>query len=177
MVWLIFLPQVTLESTNINFVTDTIDGITANFYDFDPSANMDTRQRITIPEGGVVAFSLQWDDPFFTTNGVDTDLDVFLLNAAGEIQNVFNLNGEEVKGSVDDNISSNTPLEFFQFTNNTQQTDFDIAIALSNGTEPARIKYIPFGLGFNPATIYQEFATNSPTIFGQQAATNSQSPT
>ena len=71
--------------------------------------------------------------------------------------------------------SNQTPLEIFGFENTTGQTDFDVAIGFSNGSEPGRIKYIPFGLGgpnADPATIYQEFATNSSTIFGHPAATN-----
>jgi Ca2+-binding RTX toxin-like protein len=45
-------------------------------------------------------------------------------------------------------------------------------IQLYAGPAPGRIKYIPFGLGSNPAAIYHEFATNSPTIFGHATATN-----
>ena len=158
--------NIAYESANINFASDTIDGITGNFYDFDPSDKVDTRQLITIPNGDGVEFDFQWDDPFYTTNGVDTDLDIYLINAT---------TGEIVASSAEKNISSQTPFESFFFENNTDQTDFEVAIKLFDGPEPGRIKYIPFGLGgFNsdPATIYQEFATNSPTIFGQPAAIN-----
>ncbi len=158
--------NIAYESANINFASDTIDGITGNFYDFDPSDKVDTRQLITIPNGDGVNLDFQWDDPFYTTNGVDTDLDIYLLNAT---------TGEIVASSAEDNISSQTPFESFFFENNTDQTDFEVAIELFDGPKPGRIKYIPFGLGgFNsdPATIYQEFATNSSTIFGQPAASN-----
>ncbi|MEO0842523.1 MAG: subtilase, partial [Cyanobacteria bacterium J06643_5] len=156
--------NIAYESTNINFASDTIDGISGNFYDFDPSSNTDTRQRITIPDGEEITISFQWDDPFFTTSGVDTDLDILLLNAA---------TGEIVADSIDDNISNQTPSEFFSFTNNTGQTDFDIAIELLAGPEPGRIKYIPFDLSSDdPSEIYQEFATNSSTVFAHPAANN-----
>ena len=154
------------ESVDINFETDTISGLTGNFYDFDPSANVDTRQRITISNGGIATFSLQWDDPFFTTNGVDTDLNIVLLNGA---------TGEILDGSFNNNIINQTPSELFRFENTTGQTDFDVMIQLANGSEPEHIKYIPFDLGVlnsDPDTIYQEFATNSSTIFGHPAATN-----
>ena len=155
------------ESTNINFETDTIGGITGNFYDFDPNGNVDTRQRITIPQSEQqILLSFQWDDPFFTTSGVDTDLNIYLINAA---------TGDIVATSAGDNISNQTPSEFLVFQNDTGQTDFDVAIELSNGPEPGRIKYIPFGLGSNSDAIYQEFATNSSTIFGSQAAANASS--
>ncbi|MEM7580722.1 MAG: cadherin domain-containing protein, partial [Cyanobacteria bacterium P01_A01_bin.80] len=156
--------NIAYESTNINFGSDTIEGTSGNFYDFDPSSNTDTRQRITIPDGDKITLSFQWDDPFFTTNGVDTDLDIFLLNAA---------TGEIVASSEEDNISNQTPSEFFSFTNNTGQTDFDVAIELLAGPEPGRIKYIPFDLSSdNPSEIYQEFATNSSTVFAHPAAKN-----
>ena len=156
--------NIAYESTNINFGSDTIEGTSGDFYDFDPSSNTDTRQRITIPDGDKITLSFQWDDPFFTTNGVDTDLDIFLLNAA---------TGEIVASSEEDNISNQTPSEFFSFTNNTGQTDFDVAIELLAGPEPGRIKYIPFDLSSdNPSEIYQEFATNSSTVFAHPAAKN-----
>ncbi|MBV6626142.1 MAG: S8 family serine peptidase [Rivularia sp. (in: Bacteria)] len=151
--------DIAYESTDINFET-----IGQNlFYDFDPSANVDVTQRITIPFGRQVRLSFQWDDPFFTRNGVDTDLDIFLINPA---------TGNIVAQADNNNIANQTPSEFLVFENNTFQTDFDVAIRLFDGPEPGRIKYIPFDLSSNPDDIYQEFATNSSTIFAHPAATN-----
>ena len=155
--------NIAYESTEINFTSDS-EGVFINqFYDFDLSAGVDSRQTITIPLNGEVRISLQWDDPFFTTNGVDTNLDIFLLNAT---------DSSVVAGSAIDNITTKKPSEFFSFTNNTSQTEFEVVITLADGVAPERIKYIPFGLGSNPNTIYQEHQTNSPTIFGHAAATN-----
>lgn len=152
--------DIAYESTQINFVPDPVfNGVFS--YDFDPSAGVDTRQRITIPNNRLLRLSLQWDDPFFTTNGVDTDIDVFLLDPSGNI----------VASSLDFNITNQTPVEFLVFNNNTGQTNFDVLITLFDGPEPERLKYIPFGIGSNASTIYQEFATNSPTVFSHPAAT------
>jgi len=151
--------NIAYESTDINFET-----FGSNlFYDFDPSADVDISQRITIPNGSRVQLSFQWDDPFFTTNGVDTNLDIGLFNPS---------TGNFVAISTDDNIANQTPSEFLAFTNNTGQTDFDVVILLTAGPEPGRMKYVPFGLGSNPLAIYQEFATNSPEIFSHHAAIN-----
>ncbi|MEO0932926.1 MAG: cadherin domain-containing protein, partial [Cyanobacteria bacterium J06641_2] len=50
---------------------------------------------------------------------------------------------------------------------------FDVAIELLAGPEPGRIKYIPFDLSSDdPSEIYQEFATNSSTVFAHPAANN-----
>ncbi len=159
--------NIAYESTGFDTASDSIGPLVdATFYDFDPSAEVDTRQRITIPNGAQVQFSLQWDDPFFTNGGVDTDVDVFLVNST---------TNEIVAASFLDNIAAQAPQEFFTFTNNTGQTDFDIMLQLFDGPAPGRIKYIPFGLGgfeADPSAIYQEFATNSSTIFAHPAAAN-----
>jgi Ca2+-binding RTX toxin-like protein len=152
--------DVAYESTQVDFVPDpVVSGFSS--YDFNPGAGVDTRQRITVPNGSQLRLSLQWDDPFFTTNGVDSDVDVYLLNP----------NGNVVARSIEDNIANQTPVEFLVFNNNTGQTNFDVLITLFDGPEPERLKYIPFGIGSNANNIYQEFATNSPTVFAHPAAT------
>ena len=155
--------DIAYESTNINLASDSIDSISGQFYDFDLSSGVDTRQRITIPKNSRIRLSLQWDDPFYTSNGVDTDLDVLLVNGT---------TGSIVEQSTNNNISNQTPSEFLVFANDTGQTNFDVLIRKKSGVTPGRIKYIPFGIGYNPVNIYQEHGTNSPTIFGHQAANN-----
>jgi uncharacterized repeat protein (TIGR01451 family) len=148
------------ESTNINFVADPGNQF-GTVYDFDPSGNVDTRQLITIPNGGEFRPSLQWDDPFFTASGVDTDID-FALVVAGT--------NTVVAVSDDNSIQNQTPSEFISFTNTTANTQFELIIARFAGPNPGRLKYIDFG----GATI-AEHATNSSTIFGHAAAANAMS--
>ncbi|GET35368.1 S8 family serine peptidase [Microseira wollei] len=134
------------------------------FYDFDPGSGVDVLQRIKLP-AGFSLLCLQWDDPFFTTNGVDTDLDVFLLDAATK----------SLVASVDDSTLSQSPFTFLFNINSTGETaEYDLLIALRPGTQaPGRIKYLPLA-GLPPGEkVVQEYATNSPTIFGNPAAVNS----
>src|SRR3954469_4525894 len=76
------------ESTNFQAAPDSVKDVTGtlfsgNFFDFNPDAvGVDTRQLVTIPAGARFFIDLQWDDPWFTASGVDTDLDVFLVNPA-----------------------------------------------------------------------------------------------
>ena len=149
------------ESTAINFITDTIGGSTGQFYDFDTSAGVDTLQSITIPAGENATLPLQWDDPFYTLDGVDTNLDIFLIDPA---------TGEVVSEGTDDNIAIKTPLEIVGFDNTAegaQDVELEVAIRLTTGPEPERIKYV----SFRDDIIFNEFRTNSPTVNPHAAAT------
>jgi len=77
------------ESTDFNAVTDaSLDTILNSptgslYYDFDLASGIDTRQQITLGNNQRFIPSFQWDDPFYTTDGVDTNLDIFLLDSSG----------------------------------------------------------------------------------------------
>lgn len=51
-------------------------------HDFDPGADADTFQGITIPPGTEVYLVLQWDSPFYSVSppGSQNDIDIFLTN-------------------------------------------------------------------------------------------------
>lgn len=130
------------------------------FHDFDPGAGVDTRQQVSIPAGGNFAVSLQWDDPFFTPNGVDTNLDIFLLDPA---------TNQVLDSSIDNNIANQSPVESLNFANTTGATQqFEVVIRLTAGPAPERFTY--HELSGTPFT--SEFATNSPTVAGHAAAEN-----
>lgn len=150
------------ESTAFAAAADSGGVFSGSFHDFNPAAGVDTRQRITIPNGQTISLALQWDDPYYTASGVDTDVDIFLVNPN---------NQQVVAGAFDDNIANQTPFEFLQFTNNTASTGttaFDLMIQRFSGPSPGRIKYINYG---GNVTI-TEFNTASGTIFGHAASAN-----
>ena len=150
------------ESTNFAAAADSEGFFSDTFHDFDPTAGVDTRQNITIPASSTVILSFQWDDPFYTANGVDTDLGIFLLEAGTD--NI-------VASSNNNNILNQQPLEIFGFTNvSPSSQDYDLLITLNEGPEPERIKYVNFGTEI----IFNEFDTNSPTVNPHAAATNAQ---
>ncbi|MCC2668442.1 MAG: bpr, partial [Armatimonadetes bacterium] len=127
-------------------------------HDFDPSpAVTDTRQNITIPPFGSAIVTLQWDDPFYTSGGVDTDLDVRFY-AAGT---------NTLAGQINtDNLALQEPVEVFSIQNPTTTTlALDLAVELVSGPPPGRFKYIYYG-----ALAVREHATNSSTIFGHANA-------
>ncbi|VEP17118.1 conserved hypothetical protein [Hyella patelloides LEGE 07179] len=150
------------ESTNFAVANDSESFFDDRFHDFDPGEGVDTRQSITIDGGATVRLSLQWDDPFYTSDGVDTDLNIFLLESG--TNNV-------VAGSTLDNKEAQIPVEVLGFTNPSDTAqEYDVAISLSAGAEPGRIKYVNFGSSVD----FNEFGTNSPTIIGHAAAVNAQ---
>ena len=152
------------ESTSFTTATDS--GVTglpsSNYYDFDAAAGVDTRQRVTIGLGQRVRFSLQWDDPFYTAGGVDTNLDLYLVDPA---------TNSVVASMTTNNILTQTPVEVLTFNNGSTTTAYDLLIRHVAGPAPGRIKYVAYS---NPAVAVNitEFATNSPTIVPHAGATH-----
>ena len=154
--------DIAYESTDFAAASDSEGFFIDTFHDFDPTAGVDTRQNITIPASSRVIFSFQWDDPFYTANGVNTDLGIFLLEAG--TNNV-------VARAEDNNILNQQPVEILDFNNDSSfSQDYDVAIRLNEGPEPGRIKYVNFGREI----VFNEFDTNSPTVISHAAATNAQ---
>ncbi|MGF1492781.1 MAG: S8 family serine peptidase [Microcoleaceae cyanobacterium] len=148
------------ESTNFEGTPDS-EGLfnDLTFHDFDPTDGVDTRQLITLSPGRTL-FSLQWDDPFYTLDGVDTDLGVLLVEPG--TSNVL-VEADSL------NVLTQTPLEVLDFINsNDTPIQVEVMIPIVDGPQPERIKYVNF---LNPIT-FNEFDTQSNTIVGHSAATN-----
>jgi hypothetical protein len=144
-------------------------------HDFDPGNRTDTRQSFsaTLPPGGAAILSFQWDQPFFSASGSGgsaSDVDIFFVNSTGRAivtcdvattQSVCQFPG------VDNNIGGDAleiPVLVNLTNRNLSVTNLSIAIQLFSGVAPGRMQYIAFGL--TPT----QFATNSPTVFGQANA-------
>lgn len=146
------------ESTLEGATTDSAGLISGLYHDFDSGAGVDTRQLLTF-NPGTYSISLQWDDPFYTTNGVDTDLDMYLVQPG--TNNIY------IRFEAD-SIRYQTPFEFARFNvSGTAPVQAELMIRLSDGPAPGRIKYININ-GFR----IEEFNTQSSTIFGHPAAVN-----
>lgn len=156
------------ESTTFQTAQDTLtynddSTLMGTFYDFDPSGGVDTRQRITVPPGGKIVLSLQWNDPVYANN-VSTDLDFYLTNPS---------TGKVVALSQNDNITFDLQAEVIRYQNPSSTTPLaaDVSIFQSPGSpDPGRIKYVNYG---DPITI-NEYATNSPTVVPHAAALHGQ---
>jgi subtilisin family serine protease len=151
-------------SSALNFVTDTIPNVgTGSFFDFDPSAGVNDRMTFTIPQGSGIILSFQWDQPFYTTNGVTTDVDIYLIN---------HTTGKVVAHGFADSIANQTPLEFLGFQNKGSTAQFDIVINNYTGPNPGEMKFVNYGANSFGDTDFGTFATNSGTVIPHVADAN-----
>jgi subtilisin-like proprotein convertase family protein len=145
---------------NVGWTESNADPLLSRLFDFNPGAGVDTRQRVTIANGGFARIVFQWDDPHFTATGVDTDLDIYLVRAD---------TGAIVASAVDNNISTQVPSELLIFNNTTGQTQFDVLIRRFSGPNPGRFKYVHLGNG-SPIGINEFFNADVATQTPHSAA-------
>lgn len=129
-------------------------------HDFDPGADADTFQGITIPPGTEVYIVLQWDSPFYSVSppGSQNDIDIFLTNEPPTTVLAY---------GIDNNIGGD-PVETLYYNNpiGSGNTDFNIVIENIKGPAPRLIKYVLF----NFEGTMSEYATKSGTIYGHANA-------
>ena len=158
------------ENNAPQFGQTTIGTKSAYRLNFDVSgATTDVTQTITLADGAAFAPLLEWSDPFYTRNGVKTDLDMYLIAVKSGVA------GDTVARSNDNNILDQTPVEFIDYTNasaTSGTTTFNLVIVRRAGTaNPARVKYVDFtDNGTGPS----EWLTYSPTLVGHPAAAGAQ---
>lgn len=149
------------ENATPSFVTDN-EGVSR--LNFGTAAAPDFAQGFVVTKGYSLVLSLQWSDPFYTKAGVKTDLDAYLLTAAGDT----------VAQSTIDNVATETPFEVLSFNNNGSRNtnSYNLVIVRRKGTaNPTRIKYINQLNGLPPTIVGPtEYQTNSGTIVGHTAA-------
>lgn len=92
---------------------------------FDPSGSDDTF-GITVKGFATLRVDLQWAEPWL---GVETDLDAYLLDAAGKPLEVKVNEEDFLVGSADDNPESGEPLEYFTWKN-TSSEPVDVQLAI-----------------------------------------------
>ena len=112
--------------------TATVGGLTGTFMDFDPGPGVATSIPVTVTAGGQLSF--QYDQPLL---GVTSDLDVLLLDAAG---NVLNAPGGN-RGGRDNNLALQAPRETTIVANDVAS----IAVIVNSGPAPGRIQFSVFG--------------------------------
>ncbi|HEX3735651.1 MAG TPA: S8 family serine peptidase [Solirubrobacterales bacterium] len=150
--------------------------------DFNPGGGVDPTFGITVSKGATLTVDLQWAEPW---HGVKTDLDAFLLDAAGKPLETENEKGEKfLVGAAENNIASQKPVEIFQWENETgASAEVQLAInhcfgidcnedASSTATPRLKFALLENGSGVTE-TEYPQSAggdTVGPTVFGHAGA-------
>lgn len=131
------------------------------FHDFDQGTEVDIFQNITLEPGNGFGLSFQWDEPFASVSGTgsENDLDIFLFDSSGT--NVL-------AGSVEDNLGGDA-VEVFSFFNDTNESEFNLAISNKTGSNPELMKYIVGG-GGRDFQINEFYDDSIGTIFGSANA-------
>lgn len=133
--------------------------------DFQPAEpEVDETFGITVEPGAVLTADLQWAEPW---NGVETDLDAFLLNSSGKI---VAYSAEANTGKA----GTQRPFELVQWENKsaTSQT-VSLAINRFSGSDPRlKVALLENGAGVS-ATEYPKSSEGDvvgPTVFGHAGA-------
>ncbi len=146
-------------------------GMASNCMDFDPGVGDDPTFGITVKPSSGFILDLQWAEPWF---GVESDLDVYLLNAADKVV-------AEVDG---DDIAAGRPVELMLWDNGAATAEVRLVISRCTGVcNPAansaakpRLKFIPIRRGAGIASIeYPEPSGGDvvgPTVYGHAGASS-----
>ena len=126
-------------------------------HDFDPGPGVDIFQKVSIPSGGSIVLSLQWDSPALSAGGPGSPNDVNVYITDEPPTTVL-------ASSTDPNIGLD-PVELFSFQNTGGTQEFNLVITNGGGANPGKIKYVRFG----NSTI-TEFDTESSTSYGHPNA-------
>jgi len=113
------------------------EGIATNCMDFDPAAgagDVDDTFGITVEEDEELTVDLQWAEPW---DGVEADIDVFLLDETGQpIEEEGESGGMVPIGSQEDNVgTTQRPVEIFSWENEGPETEVQLAIDRCFGAE------------------------------------------
>ncbi len=130
--------------------------------DFAPGSQVDRTFGIKVGPGDALAVDLQWDEPW---EGVDTDLDAFLLNAGGNL----------IAGSVEDNVElSQRPFEVLQWENESSSERIVQLVVNRFSGESPRLKFALVASGSGVTGTEYPRSTGAdvvgPAIFGHNGA-------
>jgi PKD domain/Subtilase family len=138
---------------------------------FDPSGGTSNTERFTLAPDASFGLDLQWSEPWF---GVNTDLDLFLLDSTNNI----------LAASQDVNpgpSGTQEPVEFFSYTNTTGATQIvKLVIARFPSDTPGtpRVKYVLIGASGISSVLFPTSSGGDivgPTIFGHNGAAGAMS--
>jgi Subtilase family len=143
-------------------MTFSIGGKTFEAFDFDPSANVDLFQNITVTKDNTAIVPLlTWSDP---NSKVSSDLELFLVSSPTlpdeKAENVLAVSGIPSETAIDD------PLRSLSYPTTKDQNLYLVIGRELNGTKaPRKVKWISTANGLDRTTKY-EYINSNPTETG-----------
>ncbi len=132
-------------------------------HDFDPGGGVNNTSAITLANSGKLNINFQFNEPWY---GVATDFDLYVLNDSNSI----------VAQSLYENPLTQTPWEYFSFTNSTGSTQrYRIVINRYSGSATPRIKYMMLQGTSTTNLLGVQYNTSNggdivgPTLYGHSA--------
>jgi len=141
------------------------------FHNFnpDPAGPPDISQTFLLPAGtATLEIDFQWNDPFDQVNGVTTDYNILVFDAAGNYIAQFS--------GTADNMATQEPLEDITIDNpGGGEANFQIAITRA-GTSPAtpvatKLRYLAMDDSGNGLAASEFYQPDAPCTFGHNCAT------
>jgi large repetitive protein len=141
------------------------------YMNFDPGGGTTTLLPFTTGPFVNGGMAFEYDQPYYTTSGVTSDLDIYILDSTGKVVAYSNSN----------NIASQTPFEFVDYqgalpgeTALKPNTTYFIAVKVFSGADPKHIEFIDLSDGDYFDQISQQFGsaggTTYPTTYGHSVA-------
>ena len=140
--------------------TGTVTGVgTGTFMNFDPNGGTALTLGINVYEQGSDGPVLQFDQPYYTSSGVTSDVDFYILDQNNNI----------VASGTDNNVAEQMPL---QFSGSLAPGQYKVAVEVVSGPNPGRIEFHePDDGGFSPDREYGSAGgTTYPSTSGHNAS-------
>jgi large repetitive protein len=147
-------------------VSTSVTGVgTGTFFNFNPNGGTSTNLPITVAAGATAdnpaTMVLQWDNPFYTTNGVVTNVFAYVLDANNNI----------VASGTTNNIAQQQPEQVIEIPASGSYT---LVLQVQSGPNPGTIRFNQ--VGDNDIAFSQPFGNAGgvlfPTSFGHNADPN-----
>ena len=138
-------------------VNTTVAGVgTGRFFNFNPGSGTATSLQFT-ENFGQVPLVLEWDDPYYTSSGVKTSLNLFVLDSGNNV----------VYSGISNAIATQTP---YQFAGIINPGTYTIMVQVAAGPDPGRIFLADFS---DDATFTHPFGTAGGVTFQTTGGHNS----
>jgi subtilisin family serine protease len=137
------------------------------FHDFNPEAEVDIFQGVTLETGESIDLTFQWDEPFASVGGqgASNDLDIFLLDSENNI----------VASSTESNVGRDAVERLvFAASTDEQAGEYNLVVGqdvAAGGEAPGLIKYIDS----NGGTLDAEYFTGGSTVYSNGNAAGAES--